>query len=140
MSSCAVLVVDDEVAYCDVVTEVLRSYGLDAKSAYSAEEALSLLRVMTPRLILLDVMMPEIDGLSLMRRLRAHVTWRRIPIVVASARAMPDERSAAMQAGADAFLPKPYSIQELRAVLRPFVPVPDTGRLGSEAPPRDSAS
>jgi len=89
-----------------------------------------LLESVTPNLVLLDIMMPEIDGLTVIRRIRSRPDWVDIPVIVVSAKVLTEDRSAALNAGADAFLPKPFSAHELRAALRPFVAVPDTGSLG----------
>lgn len=125
----AILVVDDEVTYCDVVADILESYGFVTHIAYSAAEGLNLLETIIPSLVLLDVMMPEVDGLTVLRRIRSHPRWLDIPVIVASAKVLPDDRFAAFDAGADSFLPKPFTAKELRAALRPFVTVPDTGSL-----------
>ena len=125
----AILVVDDEIIYCDVITDILESYGFVTHVAYSAVDALTLLESVTPNLMLLDVMMPEIDGLTVIRRIRSHPDWIDIPIIVVSAKVLSEDRSAAFDAGANAFLPKPFSAHDLRVALRPFVAVPDTGNL-----------
>jgi CheY-like chemotaxis protein len=130
MSDYAILVVDDEVPFTDIMAEILRSYGLRTKVAHNAKEALKLLHKGVPQLMILDVMMPEIDGLTLIGQIRTNRRWRKIPVVVASASVMPDQKEAAFTAGADVFLPKPFNSKELRAALRPFVPIPDTADLG----------
>ena len=65
-SDYAILVVDDEVPFTEIMAEILRSYGLQTKVAHSAREALGLMSDGVPQLLILDVMMPEIDGLTLM--------------------------------------------------------------------------
>ena len=80
--------------------------------------------------MLLDIMMPEIDGLTVIRRIRSHPDWTDIPVIVVSAKVLSEDRSAALNAGANAFLPKPFSAHDLRVALRQFVAVPDTGKLG----------
>ncbi len=73
--------------------------------------------------------MPEIDGLTVVRSIRDNPAWTEIPVVVASAKVLTEDRTAALEAGADAFLAKPFSAHELRSALRPYVSVPDTGSL-----------
>ncbi len=116
-----IMVVDDEPDFCAVVGELLRRANMEVHKAYSVEEALALLKEITPDLILADVMMPETDGLVLIRRLRSHPQWKRIPTIVVSARVRYSDRSAALRAGADAFLPKPFSIRELRAAIDTYL-------------------
>ncbi len=115
--------------YCDIIADILESYGFSTHIAYSANEALTILENIIPDLVLLDVMMPEIDGLTVVRSIRDNPAWVEIPVVVASAKVLTEDRTAALEAGADAFLAKPFSAHELRAALRPYVSVPDTGNL-----------
>jgi CheY-like chemotaxis protein len=126
-----VLVVDDEEAYLTVMQDILSSYGMKVSIAHNASEALTLMDREPPILFLIDVMMPGVDGLDLIRWIRSRPRWVKTPIVVASARAMPDERKAALAAGATTFIAKPFSAQELRATIRPFVPIPTTAELKS---------
>lgn len=117
-ASCpTIFVIDDEKAFCDVVCEILDSLGFQAHFAYSAADALSMLEATIPDLILSDVMMPEIDGLTFIRQLRADPSLSRIPVVVVSAKATNEDRDAARMAGADGFLAKPFSSDELRKTI-----------------------
>lgn len=117
-----VLVVDDDPVFCAIMEELLRRQGYEACLAYSVEEAESILCQRRPDLILTDVMMPEVDGLSLVRELRANPNWRLIPTVVVSARVMEADRRAAKAAGADEFIGKPFSIQHLRNMIHDYLP------------------
>lgn len=116
----AVLVVDDEPAFCTVVCEILRTYGFTAYPALNARQAIALLGDLTPDLILTDVMMPDVDGLSMIRRLRSHPELSEIPTIVLSAKSEPEDLHAAFEAGADACLPKPFTAQELHDLVRRF--------------------
>src|SRR3989304_684851 len=78
--------------------------------AGDAEEAMAFLEQVTPDLILTDVMMPEVDGLTFVRRIRSGAVHGRIPIIIVSAGVTHREQAAAMQAGAAHFRPKPFSI------------------------------
>jgi len=131
-SDYAILVVDDEVPFTEIMAEILRSYGLQTKVAHSAREALGLMSDGVPQLLILDVMMPEIDGLTLMGQVKSNTRWDGIPVVIASASVMPDQQAAAFTAGADVFLKKPFNSKELRAALRPYVAIPDTADLLSK--------
>jgi CheY-like chemotaxis protein len=111
------------------VSDILESYGFDTHVANNAIEAVSMLASFLPDLILLDVMMPEIDGLTMLRNIRETPTQSDIPVIVVSAKVLDQDRDAALHAGADAFLPKPFSVSEFRTTLRAFVPVPDTANL-----------
>jgi CheY-like chemotaxis protein len=117
-----VLIVDDEIAFAAVMREVLDAFGLDVSVAHNARDALRRIRQAAPDLMLIDVMMPEVDGLSLIRSIQKEPAWLQIPIVVISARSGMGDRNEAMFAGADGFLGKPFTSEELRAALRPFLP------------------
>lgn len=132
MSRSAILVVDDETCYCEIMREILQSYGLQVAVAASAAEAIMLMGNLFPNLILVDLMMPDVDGLTLIRRLRAEPSWADIPVVVASAKTTIEDRMAAFEAGATAFLAKPFSAKELRATLRNYVEIPSTATLAAQ--------
>ena len=112
-----ILVVDDERAFCDVVCEILEAIGYQARYALNATQALELLPQSVPDLILTDVMMPDMDGLTFVRHLRQHPQWASIPIVIISAKATPDDRHNALESGADDFLAKPFSSYDLEALI-----------------------
>jgi two-component system sensor histidine kinase ChiS len=116
-----ILVVDDEPAFCAVVCEILRLYGFTTHSAKNVQQALELMEEIRPDIVLADVMMPEIDGLTLLRLLRSQTAWKSIPTVVISAKCEPDDFSAAFDAGANACLAKPFSASELRETVERLV-------------------
>ena len=116
-----IVVVDDEPDFCTVVSELLKSANMVVHKAHSALEALSLMSDMRPDLVLTDVMMPEINGLELIRRLRADPVLGRVPTVVISALVKREEQEAAMDAGADAFIPKPFSVRQLRETIASYL-------------------
>ncbi|HLC03992.1 MAG TPA: response regulator [Anaerolineales bacterium] len=117
----SVLVVDDEPDFCQVIKEILRIDGMLVWEAHNVNQALAMLARQAPDLVLTDVMMPEIDGLEFVRSLRSEPLWSKIPAVVVSARVLEEDREAALQAGANAFLPKPFSARELRETIRPLL-------------------
>lgn len=112
-----VLVVDDEPAFCDVVCEILEAIGYRAQYALNASEALAMLSRFRPDLILTDVMMPDMDGLSFIRHLRAQDQWRSTPIVIISAKSSIEDRHKALESGANDFLGKPFSAQDLEDLV-----------------------
>jgi CheY-like chemotaxis protein len=122
LSQPAILVVDDDPTFCAIMSEILRMYQAHVYTAFSAEEAMAVLERVTPDLILTDVMMPEVDGLTFVRRIRSGAIQTHIPIIIVSAGVSHREQAAAMQAGADQFLPKPFSIVDLRAAVGSLLP------------------
>jgi two-component system KDP operon response regulator KdpE len=128
-----VLLVNDEPDFSFALIEILRKDGFDVQCASSCQEAISVIKKASPDLLLVDFTMPAKCGLALIRRLRKTSGWEEKPIIVTSARTAPQDRDAALEAGADTFLPKPFSRRDLRATIRQYFPVPATGPL-SPAP------
>lgn len=122
MGSPVVLLIDDERAYAEVVQNALEAHGIQVMIAGNAMEALELYQQAKPNLILLDVMMPEIDGLTLLQWLREHSEKDNIPIHIVSAKAKPEDRDAALKAGASGFLAKPFTMQELLGLMARYFP------------------
>ena len=89
--------------------------------ANSVQEALELLEMRLPDLILLDLVMPNTNGLDLASMLRSKDAWASIPIVALSADTRPETKISALTAGANCFLPKPFTIDELRIIIQPFL-------------------
>ena len=81
----SVLVVDDDPTFCAIMSEILKMYHVRVYTATSAEEALQLLTSITPDLILTDVMMPDVDGLTLVRQIRSEGPYTQVPVIVVSA-------------------------------------------------------
>jgi DNA-binding response OmpR family regulator len=117
-----IFVIDDDTSFCAIMKEFLKGDGFEVYLAYDVPHALRLLEVFKPDLILADIMMPDIDGLWLIQNLRSKPIWADIPTIVVSARTLPEERTAAKEAGADAFVSKPFSFGDLRTTIRSFLP------------------
>ena len=112
-----ILVIDDEQPFCEVVAEILTTFGYPVQKAFNATQALELLESVTPILIIVDIMMPDVDGLTLVRRFRAYPRLSKIPVIVSSAKYLKEDRSEAVNAGANAYLTKPFSAAELRSAI-----------------------
>jgi DNA-binding response OmpR family regulator len=118
-----VLVVDDEPAVRDVVVRYLEREGYHALQAGDGAGALSVLETQSPSLVILDLMLPGIDGLTLCRQIRAR---SELPVIIITALGEEADRLAGLEVGADDYLTKPFSPRELvarvRAVLRRAAP------------------
>ena len=114
-----VLVVEDEVKMAALIRRGLGEEGLTVDVAESGEKALGLTRASTYDAIVLDVMLPGIDGFKTCRRLRAEGVWT--PVLMLTARGALDDRVAGLDGGADDYLTKPFSFVELLARLRALV-------------------
>ncbi|HMA35356.1 MAG TPA: response regulator transcription factor [Chloroflexia bacterium] len=125
-----ILVADDEAALRDFISRNLRARGFTVLEASNGLEALALWEAEAPHLLILDIMMPRLDGLEVCRRVRARAT---VPIIVLTALDAEADKLAAFDLGADDYLSKPFSVDELlarvRAVLRRsgWGPPPDPG-------------
>ena len=111
-----IVVVDDEQAVRDSLRRSLSFNGYDIAIAEDGEQALDVIEKEQPDLVLLDVMMPQMDGLEVCRHLRSHGDDR--PILVLTARDGVSDRVAGLDAGADDYLPKPFALEELLARVR----------------------
>jgi CheY-like chemotaxis protein len=112
-----ILVVDDEPCFREVLGDILTAEGHHILSASNVEEAFSAIQREKPAVILTDQMMPDVDGLAFVQRLRANPRWADIHVIVVSAKAQRDDIDRALQAGADDYLVKPFSARELRVML-----------------------
>src|SRR5215813_12664444 len=111
-----VLVVDDDRTLRDAVRRALTLGGYDVRVAENGFEGLARVTETRPDAIVLDVLMPDIDGLEVCRRLRSD--GDRTPILMLTARDAVDDRVAGLDAGADDYLVKPFALKELKARLR----------------------
>ena len=109
-----VLVVDDDAAIRDAVRDVLEDAGIGVETASDGAEALSRIEVRRPRLVLLDMRMPVMDGWAFARELRERGV--ELPVVVMTAAA--DARRWAEEIGANGYVPKPFAVSELIAAVR----------------------
>ncbi len=110
-----VLIVDDQPSMRDVLKRLLRNQGYELAFATNGQEALTKAAELIPDVILLDVMMPIMDGFEVCRRLRADSTLAQVPILMVTSLKDRDSRLRGIKAGADDFVSKPYDIFELRA-------------------------
>lgn len=110
-----VLVIDDNPDILSLMTDSLSEYNVE--TAPNAEEAMKIIQDHAPDIIITDIMMPEIDGLALTKRIKQDKHTRQIPIIILSARNATDDKVEGLQSGADAYIPKPFTFSYLRAVM-----------------------
>ena len=125
----SVLVVDDEPTIADVVSRYLQRAGYQTRSAGDGARALELAAEARPDLVVLDLMLPGMDGLEVMRRLREHGNGHRLPVILLTAKGEENDRIVGLRLGADDYVVKPFSPAELvarvDAVLRRVDPEPE---------------
>ena len=114
-----VVVVDDEASLSDLLGMALRYEGWDVRTAADGHSALSIIREFRPDVVVLDVMLPDIDGLQVLKRMRAD--GRDIPVLFLTAKDALDDRIAGLTAGGDDYVTKPFSLEELVARLRGLI-------------------
>ncbi|MBC8067750.1 MAG: response regulator [Deltaproteobacteria bacterium] len=118
MSGTSILVVDDNPTNTKLLTFILSKRGYDVSTAHDAEQALELLAHHHPRLILMDVQLPGMDGLALTRLLKSDPATRDILIIAVTAAAMKGDEDKAREAGCDGYITKPIDIRDLAAQVR----------------------
>jgi len=111
-----IVIVDDEAAVRDSLSRTLRFEGYDVSVAADGAQALAVIRAERPDGVILDMMMPVLDGLASCRELRAEGNY--VPVLMLTARGAVDDRVAGLEAGADDYLVKPFALQELLARVR----------------------
>jgi diguanylate cyclase (GGDEF)-like protein len=132
MSQVRVLVVDDDATVGRVVRLNLAAEGYEVQVATSGAEALGLVATLRPHVILLDVMMPEMDGLEVCRRLKASEEMAYIPVIMLTAKAEVEDKLAAFRLGADDYVSKPFDVYELSARLRAVLSRASYARIAAE--------
>jgi len=108
-----ILIVDDDRDLCDMLVKYLELKGFETDVAYSGEEALGKFPGNRYDLIILDIMMPGIDGYEVCQRLKIHRDYNSIPILMLSAKSTEQDRIVGLKTGADAYINKPFEIQNL---------------------------
>ena len=110
-----ILVVEDEKSISHFISAILTSNGYEAMQARTGQEALSMISSHCPDLIILDLGLPDMDGMDILRQLRS---WSSLPVVVVSARSHERDKVTALDLGADDYLTKPFGTDELLARVR----------------------
>ena len=126
--SARVLVVEDDEAIADVLRRSLRAEGHEVQSAGDGAEALTAAEQFAPDLVILDLGLPRLDGIEVLKRLRADGD---VPVLILTARTETEDRVEGLDSGADDYLPKPFEREELLARTRALL---------RRRPPRGSAS
>ena len=118
-----VLAVNDDPRNLVLVTTQLLLLGVQVVTASMQQDAVELARLLHPRLIILDLLLEQGDGWDTTREIRELIDLPRIPIIIISAHTEAHDIERAHLAGADEFLPKPYDIQDLKALLQRYLAI-----------------
>jgi two-component system, OmpR family, phosphate regulon response regulator PhoB len=117
----AVLVVEDETALLTLLRYNLEKEGFTVSAAHDGEEALLLLKEAKPDAVLLDWMLPRVSGIEVCRQIRRTPDWRDLPVIMLTARGEEGDRVRGLDSGADDYVVKPFSPNELIARLRAVI-------------------
>jgi CheY-like chemotaxis protein len=116
-----VVIAEDDDAIAHMVSMALGDAGFLCLRAYDGEEALRLVRAHDPDLLVLDWMMPRVDGIEVARRLKSDVMWSRTPILMLTALASVEQQVEGLEAGADAYMTKPFDLREFAARAKALI-------------------
>jgi CheY-like chemotaxis protein len=116
-----IVVAEDDDAIAHMVNMALGDAGFLCLRARDGDEALRLVKAHDPDLLVLDVMMPRVDGLEVARKLKADVMWSRTPILMLTALAGVDSQVQGLEAGADAYMTKPFDLREFNARVKALI-------------------
>ncbi len=108
-----VLIVDDEEYIVTSLEYVMKSAGYDVVVAYDGEQAIEKIKETGPDLLILDVMMPKLDGFEVCEKIRANPLWKSIRIIMLTAKGRDTEREKGLSLGADAYMTKPFSTRDI---------------------------
>jgi CheY-like chemotaxis protein len=112
-----VLIIEDEEDAAELFAEMMRVSGFRVLKTSSSTPAISMMNAEKPDVVLLDIMMPEISGLDILRQMRRDPTLASIPVVVVSAKSMPADIKNGMEAGAFTYLTKPVGFLDLKEAV-----------------------
>ena len=117
-----ILVIEDQEDNRRILRDLLTSVGYDLIEAGTGEEGVTLAETQRPDLILMDIQLPGMDGYETMRRSKANLALRRVPIIAVTSYALSGDDAKALAAGYDAYVTKPFSPGALLAKIREYVP------------------
>ncbi len=123
MSKKRILVVDDEVDLVETVRFSLELEGYDVLVAYNGEEALNQARKENPDLILLDLMLPKLDGYKVCRLLKFDERYKHIPVLMLTAKTQEKDKATGMETGANEYITKPFEMDELMKKVKGYLKI-----------------
>jgi len=114
MTQKTVLIVEDEEDAAELFAEMMRVSGFRVRTTSKSKPAISMMNEDKPDLVLLDIMMPDVSGLDILREMRQDANLSDIPVILVTAKSMPADIKNGMEAGASTYLTKPVGFQELK--------------------------
>lgn len=121
MSQKTVVVVEDEPDAAEMFAEMMRVTGFRVVKSYSSGPAINLIAAEMPDVVILDVMMPDVSGLEVLKFMRHQPELDTIPVIVVSAKSLPSDIKTGMEAGASAYLTKPVGFLDLKQTVEKVI-------------------
>ena len=122
IESLTILIAEDNAADRLLLSTIVSRQGHRVLTAGNGLEAVALFETERPQLVLMDVMMPEMDGYEATVEIRKNPRWRKLPIIAVTAKAMKDDQERCLQAGANDYLAKPIDLDRLFSLIRVWLP------------------
>ena len=116
-----ILIVDDEPEICELISQHLKRKGIDTKKAYDGKKALQIVKKTKPDLIILDVLMPKMDGFELLQYLKSKPSYSQIPVIMLTVKSGPDDLDKGISLGTDFYLPKPFKLENLTQFIEAII-------------------
>jgi len=116
-----ILIVEDNEKNMKLVRDILRHNGYETVEATTGGDGVRLASERRPDLVLMDIQLPDIDGIEALRRIRSERTLDRMPVVAVSASVMPDDKQKIVTSGFDAFVTKPINLKQFLATVQRFL-------------------
>ena len=120
-----ILVVEDLAPTAELLEIELKKHGYEVATAGSGEEALAKIPMVSPDLLLLDLNLPDIHGIDIVRSIRSDPRWESLPVILLTASEQVEDRVKGLDAGADDYMPKPFHIEEVLARIRAHLRIAD---------------
>jgi CheY-like chemotaxis protein len=117
-----IVLAEDNEANIITMLSYLEAYGLRIAIARNGLEAVHLIKQCQPDLVLMDIQMPEMDGLEAIRQVRSDKSFANLPIIAVTALAMPDDRDRCINAGANEYLTKPVRLKQVKQMIQQYLP------------------
>ncbi len=116
-----ILIIDDEQDIVETVAFMLKGKGFETVCAYDGEEGLKLAKEVNPDLIILDVMMPKINGYKICRLLKYDNKYKNIPIIMVTARGQEEDKLIGEETGADEYITKPFEFDDILSAIQRLI-------------------
>lgn len=116
-----ILIVDDEQDIVETLKFILEAHGYSCFCAYNGEDGLNLAKEIMPDLIILDVMMPKINGYKISRLLKYDNKYKNIPIIMVTARSQEQDKLIGEETGVNEYISKPFELEEILAIVKKYL-------------------